>query len=255
MQKLATALLLCAGYGTRMGRLGQEKPKPLLQVAGRPLIDYLMEQIARLEGISAIHLVSNHRFLERFLEWAGPWRERLAGKGIALAVHDDGSRTSDERPGAVADLALLNREAGRPEGALVAAGDNLFLFPLAPMWRAFRRQGRNLVLAVPETDRAELRRSAVPELGADDRVRLLHRKPAVPPSSWAVPALYCLTRSGLARVEEYLSQGGPRDELGDFIAFLAPRLPVYAFKVQGRRLHIGSSEALRRANEALARDS
>ena len=251
-EKLGTALLLCAGYGTRLGGLASDRPKPLLPVAGRPLLDYLVEQISGLEGMAAIHLASNHRFLEEFLEWAGPWQEYLAGHGISLTVHDDGSTTSGGRLGAVADLALLVHAADPAQGALVAAGDNLFLFPLAPMWEAFRHHGRSLVLALTETDRDELRRSAVADLDPDDRLRALHQKPAEPPSSWSIPAFYGLTHSALARVEEYLSQGGTRDELGDFISFLICREPVYAFKSQGRRLHIGSIETLRQANQALS---
>ena len=237
-----------------MGQITRDRPKPLLPVAGRPLLDYLVEQIAALEGIPTIHLVSSHRFLDQFLEWAGTWQERLSAAGVSLSVHDDGSTRSEDRPGAVADLALLARAADRPDGALVAASDNLFLFPLAPMWEAFRSGGRNLVLTILEGDQTELRRSAVPKLGPDNRVLALYQKPSTPPSAWAVPALYCLTSRALGRLDEYLSTAEPRDELGSFISFLVSREPVYAFKIEGRRLHVGTPEALRRANEVLSTD-
>ena len=58
------AILLCAGFATRMYPLTRNFPKPLLPVGDRPVLDYLMDQIAELPEISKVHLVSNAKFYE-----------------------------------------------------------------------------------------------------------------------------------------------------------------------------------------------
>lgn len=242
------AILLCAGYGTRMGALTAETPKPLLPLAGRPVLDYLLEQLSELDGLGAVHVVSNAKYLAAFRTWAEGWRRRFE-----VAVHDDGSTADAGRLGAVGDLAFALARVEAPAGALVAAGDNVFRFSLRPLWRAFLETGRSTVLALEEDDPEKLQRTGVLELGAGDRVLRLHEKPERPPSRWACPSLYGLSARALACVGPYLAAGGSRDEIGRFVADLALRQPVYAVRTAGERLHVGSPEAWRRADEALRR--
>lgn len=47
------AIILCAGYGRRMAPLTDKMPKPLVSVAGRPILDYILDGL-RKEGIEKI---------------------------------------------------------------------------------------------------------------------------------------------------------------------------------------------------------
>ena len=253
------AILLCAGYGTRMGALTANTPKPLLPVAGKPILDYLLERLAELDGLEAVHVVSNSRYLERFSAWAEDRRPHL---GPDLEVHDDGSTDNRNRRGAVGDLDFVLRRIEPPDAgfetvgsetvaAMVAAGDNILRFSLEPLWRALLERGETHVLGLRETDPELLRRTGVLELGPGGRVVRLHEKPADPPSTWACPSLYGFSAAALARVGPYLAAGHEKDEIGRFVAYLATREPVYAVTVRGERLHVGSPEAYRRADEIL----
>ncbi|MCP3964098.1 MAG: nucleotidyltransferase family protein [bacterium] len=248
------AILLCAGYGTRMGALTAETPKPLLPVAGRPVLDYLLEHLLELDGLGAVHVVSNARYVGAFRDWAGGWLSRLGARGPELTVHDDGSASNADRLGAIGDLGFVLRHLEPPAGALVAAGDNIYRFSLRPLWRAFLDGGGSWVLGLEEPDPAKLRRTGVLELGAGSRVVRLHEKPEEPPSTLACPSLYCLDAAALARVAPYLESGRSSDEIGRFIGHLVDREPVYAFEASGERLHVGSPESYRRANEVMAED-
>ena len=247
------AILLCAGYGTRMGTLTAETPKPLLPVAGRPVLDYLVEQLNELDGPERVHVVSNARYAEKFHAWARGWNETT---NLDIEVHDDGSTDNSNRLGAIGDLDFVLRRIEPPSGALVAAGDNIYRFSLAPMWRAFGNDAaKNWVLGLEETDPEKLRRTGVLELSPDDRVLRLHEKPETPPSTWACPSLYGFQASALARVSEYLTAGHSRDEIGRFVAYLASREPLYAHKTRGERLHVGSPEALQKAEKYLEQEA
>ena len=56
------AIILCAGFATRMYPLTENSSKPLLPVAGRPVLNYLLDQIVGLPGVQTIHIVSNAKF-------------------------------------------------------------------------------------------------------------------------------------------------------------------------------------------------
>lgn len=248
------AALLCAGYGTRMGDLTAEVPKPLLPVAGKPVLDYLVDQLLELPDLDVIHVVSNAHYARHFEGWAASWSRRLPDD-LELEVHDDGTRGDDERLGAVGDLDFLlqkieRSEGALPDGALVASGDNILLFSLRPLWDAFLASGESQVLALHEDDPEKLRRTGVLDL-AGNRVLALHEKPENPPSRWACPSFYALDAGALARVAPYLDADGSADEIGRFLAHLVVLEPVHAVKTTGERLHVGSPEAYHHADEIL----
>jgi glucose-1-phosphate thymidylyltransferase len=245
------AVLLCAGYGTRMYPLTRHRPNPLLPVAGRPVLDYLMDQLIALEALQAIHLVTNARFFDDFAIWATRWRQELANRDRRLVLHNDGSTSAENRLGACADLKLVLDRTERGEGFLVAAGDNIFRFDLSPLWSVFRRAAHHRLVALPETDRARLRQTGVPLWGAGDRVRDLVEKPARPPSNWCCPALYFLKPSAFARLATFLPSAGNRDAPGHFIGYLCRRETVNAFRLNATRLDIGDRAGYRRADRLL----
>src|SRR3990167_3483432 len=84
------ALILAAGYGTRLYPLTKKHPKALLAVAGRPILDYIVEKIARVKEISGIVVVTNDKFFPQFQAWlrlseaapspSGLWAKKIEDK-------------------------------------------------------------------------------------------------------------------------------------------------------------------------------
>jgi NDP-sugar pyrophosphorylase family protein len=248
------AVLLCAGYGTRMEPATLETAKALLPVAGRPLLEFTVERIVELAKIAALHVVTNHRDHAQFETWAQAARERLRSRRIELTLHDDGGTDPQSRLGSVGDLAFVLERAAAPDGVLVTGTDNIYRFSLTSFWRAFRRGKTSLVFALQENDPEKLRRSAVLELGPLNRVQKVHEKPAEPPSMWSCPATYALKATALPHIREYLDAGHAPDAMGSFIDYLAAREPVRGFKIARQRLHVGSLTALQEADEILRRE-
>lgn len=249
------AILLCAGFGTRLYPLTKTQPKALLPVAGKPVLDYLVDQLLSFRGLAAVHLVTNHRHLAHFERWARGIAPRFAEAGVSFQLHDDGACDNDERLGATGDLAFVLNRIEAPPGALVAAGDNILRFSLRPVWDRFYARQENLVLAIREDDLERLQRTGVLELNRGDRVAGFHEKPERPPSHWSCPPFYFLTSRALARLDPFLAQGDMPDAMGHLLGYLVNQVPITAIKVEGDRLDIGDLESYRRANDLLISQS
>jgi glucose-1-phosphate thymidylyltransferase len=240
------AVILAAGYATRLHPLTLELPKPLLAVGDRTILDHLVDALEALPELTAIHLVTNHRFADRF----AAWRERRAAR-LPIMLLDDGSTANENRLGAVADLALAIERHALDDDLLVSAADNLYRFPLAGLVAAFRARPA-VWLCVHEVASLEARRrTGIAVLGADDRVLAFAEKPAEPRSAWGVPPLYAFPRRALPRVREHLARGGIPDSPGNLTEWLCTVEPVYAHRVTGSILEVGSPETLAAARRAL----
>lgn len=247
------AYLLCAGFGTRMRPLTEETPKSLLHVAGRPLLDYLLEDLTDWSALKHIHVAVNHQDAEAFRAWASNWRSEMEA---TLTIHDDGVTTPDEQLGAVGDLRFLLEKSGGPkEGALVCGGDSLYRFPLAPILNAFDGS-TSQVMALYEPDLDTLRHRSVLDFEGP-KVTGLAETPDDPPSHRICPSWYLLTSAALSAVDPYLERGGDADTLGTFVDSVARSQPVEALRLPERpdlRLHCNTPDDLRRARSLLANE-
>lgn len=240
------AVILAAGYATRLYPLTLDRPKALLPVAGRPLIELLLERLAEIEGLDEILLVSNSKFADAFRAWAGEWG------GGAVRIIDDGTKNEDTRLGAIGDLELAIREGAIDDDLIVLAGDNLFSGSLAPFAEFGREKGAPALGVYDVGDLEAIRSYNAIELDPDDRVVFFEEKPERPRSTLTGIALYYYPRESLGLVREYLDGGNNPDQPGRLIEWLYPRRPVYAWRVPGRWYDIGSKETLAEADRAFS---
>jgi glucose-1-phosphate thymidylyltransferase len=220
--------------------LTRSTPKPLLEVAGRSIIDRLLDKLEITPGIAECIVVSNAKFFARFQDWA-----RGRGTPWPLTVLNDGSSSNENRRGAVADIHFAIREQNIHDDLLVLAGDNLFDFELAGFAAFFRARLCDCITTHRLDDVRQLRRTGVIEVDEAWRVLSFEEKPANPKSNLAVPPFYLYRRETLPLFETYLREGGEPDAPGNFIPWLLARKPVAAFLFHGRRRDIGSLESYR----------
>ena len=67
-------IILAAGYATRLYPLTLTKPKPLLPVAGKPMIDYVLDNLSPIGGIDRVIIVTNAKFADQIQKWADDQR-------------------------------------------------------------------------------------------------------------------------------------------------------------------------------------
>ena len=240
------ALVLAAGYATRLRPLTDRTPKQLLPVGGRPMLDWISDKLEEIPGLEELHVVTNARYAPAFSAWA-------EARGGGVMVHDDGTTSNDDRLGAIGDLRfVLGRTGLAGDHLLVMAGDNLLDASLADYVAWWRAKGRASALAVYDVGDPELARHyGIVELGADERVVGFVEKPAEPPSTLAATATYLFHQDHLALVEPYLAEGNPTDQPGNFVAWLYPREPVYGYALPGEWHDIGTPAELLEADNRL----
>jgi D-glycero-D-manno-heptose 1,7-bisphosphate phosphatase len=114
------AVFLVGGLGTRLGELTRTTPKPLVEVAGRPFLDWLVDEVLR-QGVREVVLLSGYRAAQ--IETA---MARLAAQGIKL-VH-----SVEPEPLGTAG-ALVHAREHLAETFVLLNGDSLFRIDLADL--------------------------------------------------------------------------------------------------------------------------
>lgn len=137
----ATALVLAAGLGKRMRPLTATRPKPMIEVAGRPLIDHALD---RLKAAGVRKAIVNVHYLADAIE-AHLGNE----KGIEIVISDERRRLLETGGGMVKALPLIEADP-----FLVVNSDNLWvdgpvdtLKLLASFWNEAKMDA--LLLLVP----------------------------------------------------------------------------------------------------------
>ena len=115
-------LILAAGYATRLYPLTENFPKPLLEVQGKTILDWLIEDIKTSNLVDEYVVISNHKFAHHFEKWAADKKK--------VTVVDDGTSSNETRLGAVKDIQFAIEKLGLDDDMLVIAGDNLLDFSL-----------------------------------------------------------------------------------------------------------------------------
>lgn len=238
------AIVLAAGYATRLRPLTDRVPKPLLPVGGRPMLDWILERIEGVREVDAVHVVTNARHAPAFAEWA-----RTRG----VEVHDDGTTTNEDRLGAIGDVRFTIERAGLDgDDLLVVAGDNLFDFSLEEFVGWWRGKGVASAVAVYDVgDRELAKQFGIVELDEEERLVAFVEKPVEPPSTLAATAAYLYHREHVPLVARYLDDGNPPDQPGRFVAWLHTREPVYGYCFDGEWHDVGSREQLLAADNRL----
>jgi glucose-1-phosphate thymidylyltransferase len=240
------ALILAAGYATRLYPLTQTIAKPLLPVGGRPMLDWIVDRIREVDSVDALHVVTNSKFAASFVAWSD------GAHGIPITIHDDGTASDDDRLGAIGDIQFVLTAASIDDDVLVIAGDNLFEFSLADYVAFWQTKGRASAIAVHDVRSLELaRKYGIAAVDSENRVIDLVEKPADPPSTLAAIATYIVHREHVSLVGQYLDEGNAPDPPGRFFVWLQDRQPVYAYAFSGDWRDIGDRAQLLDADNRL----
>jgi len=238
------ALILAAGYGTRLASVIKDIPKPLIAVGNRPLIDYVVDRLLYIKSLSEIVVVSNNKFTPHFQQWAASSGQ----KKCPIRIVNDGTNTPQERLGSVGDIRFVWQKENSLQDWLIVGGDNLFDGDL-PRFIDFAIS-KSPAVTIGVYDIKESQAAAkfgVLALDANQRVISFQEKPKNPVSSLITMCLYYFPKETLGYIGEYLSESKAADAAGSYIQWLSNKKNVYGFQFFGKWYDIGSIESLEEA--------
>ena len=223
-------IILAAGYATRLYPLTENVPEPLLDVGGKAIIDWLIDDISPL--IDEFVVISNHKFAGHFRDWS-------KGKSYKITVLDDKTESNESRLGAVKDIQFAVNELNIQDDCVVMAGDNVLDFSLQDFVSFAKEKNASCIMCHDEESIPALQKTGVITMTEDNEITSYEEKPQNPKSNWAVPPFYFYKNADIHRIQEALDNGCGFDAPGSFAAWLSRNTKMYAFVMPGKRYDIG----------------
>lgn len=231
------AIILAAGYATRLYPLTENTPKPLLPVQGKPIIDWIIDKLHAV-GIQDIYVVTNNKFYTHFQDWSN-------GKYIIV---NDGTLNNETRLGAIGDIDYVIKTQHIDDDLLVIAGDNLFSFALTDFLAFFREKKSTLVAVYDTHDKNCIaKRLGCVEVDKTDKILGFEEKPEHPKTTLAATACYLFPKQHLHYVKEAMQRH--TDRPGELVKFISEHEAVFGFRFSGYWFDIGTHEEYARVNK------
>jgi glucose-1-phosphate thymidylyltransferase len=244
-------IILAAGYATRLYPLTLTQPKPLLPVAGQPMVEYVLDNLAPIGGIDRIYVVTNAKFASHFEQWSQAYR--ASKSKLNFTVVNDGSTDDTNKLGAIGDIHFVLNTQKVDDDIIVVAGDNLFSDKLEGFGRVCREKQQPVLAVYDVGDLEQIKKYNSITVDAEGRITFFEEKPKNPTSTLTGIALYYYPRATLPLIKQYVAEGNNPDQPGRLIQWLYTRVPVYTWRVPGLWYDIGSKETLEEANRIFAR--
>jgi len=243
------ALILAAGYASRLYPLTKKYPKPLLEVKGRPIINYIIDKIGLVGSINEIYIVTNSKFILEFRKWA-----KTVSSSKKITLVDDLTKNNQDRLGAIGDINFVIKKKKIQGDLLVVGGDNLFSGSLQRFLDVYNKNNASTSLGLYRLKRKkDASRYGVVGLDKLNRVISFKEKPKQPESNLVAMCLYYISKNYLNLINVYMQDEKRKvdevDATGSYIAWLKDKVDVYGYVFSGSWFDIGDYKYLNAAKE------
>ncbi len=243
-------LILAAGYATRLYPLTLNQPKPLLPVAGKPLIDHVLDNIAPI-GVDHVYVVTNEKFAGHFQKWADNYR--ATKHKLDFTIVNDKSTDDTNKLGAIGDLHLVLTKEKVDDDLIVVAGDNLFSETLEKFGEVCRSKNAPVLAVYDVGNLEEIKKYNSISVDESGKITFFEEKPKQPTSTLTGIALYYYPKSTLPLIHQYMAEKNNPDQPGRLVQWLYTRTPVYTWNVPGIWFDIGAKESLEEADRVFSK--
>ena len=248
------AIVLVAGYAVRLYPLTENKPKALLTLDNKTLLDYLMEKVEEVDVIDEVILVSNEKFYDQFVDWSNNYKGKLK-----TTVLNDGTSTNETRLGAIGDTQFAIDKLNIDDELMLLVSDNYFTFSLKSFYDFYKEHNADCILVgeFPEEKLEYLGRNfGCVTVDNNNKVTYMVEKPGPNPNTnLGAYASYIYTKDTVKLIKQYLDEGNNKDAPGHFPAWLYSRKPLFAYPFEGECYDIGTPEVYNTLNEKVTREN
>ena len=239
-------IILAAGYATRLYPLTLNQPKPLLPVAGKPMLEHVVDHVAGIPDIDHAYVVTNAKFVSHFENWAKSYRHPNLRFGSTIIY--DGSTDDSNKLGAIGDMHLVLTKQEIDDDVIVIGGDNLFSNDLDDFGEYCKQKNAPVTGVYDVGDLEAIKKYNAIEIDEDNRITYFEEKPKNPKSTLTGIALYFYPKSTLSLIHQYIADGNNPDQPGRLVQWMYSRMPFFVWKVPGLWYDVGSIDTLEEAN-------
>ena len=227
------AIILAGGKGERLKPFTEDRPKALLPIGKKTVIDYTVDKVGRLHAIEESLILINPKFQRQFKEW-------LKNRGLSnVQIIPD----KKEKVGAIKALADAVR-SNPDEDFLVLCSDNIFDDSLTDFLNFFHEKNRSPVMALYHAKTLdETKQGSNVIIDSDNRISEFEEKPVFPKTILVGACIYAFPKEISQRFKEYLKTGLGIDEPGRFIEWLHKKEIVYGYELKGNLTDVGTVES------------
>ncbi|MFH0940522.1 MAG: nucleotidyltransferase family protein [Candidatus Omnitrophota bacterium] len=249
-RKHIKAIILAAGYATRLYPLTLNIPKPLLKITrSKTVVDFIVDDLQASGLVEEAIIVTNNKFYGDFSRWSKT-RSQARSKKILVSVLNDGTTSNEDRLGAIGDIYFAVKKKKISGDTIVIGGDNLFDKGFAGFLKfaAGKKPFASLGL-FDIRDKKEATRFGVVSVDSVSRVSSFEEKPLKPKSALVATCLYYFPQPKLAFLEKYiLDPKTSKDAPGNYIRWLLEQDRVYGFTLSKGHWHdIGHFDSYKEA--------
>lgn len=237
------AIVLAAGYATRLYPLTENTPKPLLNIAGKPIIEHIIKKLNQIDLINKIYIVTNDKFEQYFKKWLSNFDVEKP-----IEIINDGTKSNQDRLGAIGDINHTITSKNLDNDLIVVAGDNLFELSLKDVANFFKKRKSNVIVLHDVKDIELAKHYGIVEVNNGIIINF-EEKPLNPKSTLASTGIYLFPKKTIFLIKKYIDQGNNPDKTGSFIEWLHKRDVVYSYVSDKKWYDIGSIEQLEKANK------
>ena len=244
-------LLLAAGYATRLYPLTLNTPKPLLAVAGRPVLEYIFDLIEPLKKVDEVFIVTNEKFYQIFEDW-----KRGFKSSKKITIVDDGTSSNETRLGATGDIEFVIEKRNIEDDLLVLAGDNLFKADLSVFTDFCVSKEPSVTIGLYDIKDLILAKNyGIVSIDKNNKVIDFKEKSANPPSTLAAMCLYFFPKDILGIMKEYRKTDAAKDAPGYFLEWLYKKEPVFGYVFKDKKwFDIGDKKSLEEAEKEFRKE-
>ena len=253
------AVILAAGYATRLYPLTKDTPKCLLEVGGRSILDRIVDKVTALGGAEEIVIVTNAKFYGKLKEWVAKQGTDLdpgsdpESRSVPITVLNDGTTSNENRLGAIGDLQFAIDKRRITGELLLLASDNLFDQGLAGFVAFARSKQSAVCMALHDIGDPKLAagKYGVIEIHPSGEVFRMEEKPMEPRAGTIGMGVYYFPKTALPLVKRYLSSGKAGDAPGFFMKWLVGKTDLFGYPLKGMWYDIGDLNALEEARKRI----
>lgn len=232
------ALLLAAGFGSRLGDLTKDTPKPLIKVGAAPILDFCLQQLVD-SGVKEV-IINTHYLSEQIEKYLESYSTTLK---ISLCYEESLLGTAG----------TLKKHFGKlaSDDFIVMHSDNFFAHSMSNFVASHKKREVGVFGTLGTFETRSPENCGVLILNSDCTIREFHEKVSNPPSNLANAAIYLFT----PEIEQFLF--GLKENEPDISKYLLPKIMhgLFTHNFDGLFVDIGTIEGLKLANHYVAESS